>query len=94
MDDNSDVNMEVFSGGSDIEVDDLDDSDDNIDLNDGLECNQIDERDEAWLHAFFNSDSENEADFEVFQDEWVRDNFSPRLQPRFKLIDYILLLLT
>jgi len=85
MDDNSDVNMDVHSEGSDIEVDDLDDFDDNVDLNDGLELNKVDERDVAWLHALFDSDSENEADFEGFQEEWVRDDFSPRLQPRFKL---------
>ena len=51
MDDNSDVSIDVDSAGSDIEVDDLDDSDD-IDLNDGLKLYQVDKRD-AWFQALF-----------------------------------------
>ncbi|KAL3881449.1 hypothetical protein ACJMK2_027891 [Sinanodonta woodiana] len=87
MDHNSDLNMDVDSEGSDIEVDDFDDSDNDIDVNDGLQQNQVDGRNDAWLHAIFDSDSENEAEFEGFQEEWAKDEFSVRFQPKFKLLE-------
>ena len=46
--------MDVDSKGSDIEVDNLVEFDDN-DLNDELELNQVNERDDAWLDALFDS---------------------------------------
>ena len=85
MDHNSDLNMDVDSEGSDIEVDDFDYSDNDIAVNDGLRQNQVDGRNDAWLRAIFDSDSENEAEFEGFQEEWAKDEFSVRFQPKVKL---------
>ncbi|KAL3871325.1 hypothetical protein ACJMK2_039332 [Sinanodonta woodiana] len=91
MDHNSDLNMDIDSEGSDIEVDDFDDSDNDIDVNDGLRLNQVDERHDAcrdaWLRALFDKDSENEVEFEVFQEEWAKDGFSVCFQPKFKLLE-------
>ncbi len=47
MDNNSDVNMDIDSEGSDIEVEDFDDYKDIIDLIDGLDVNEVDEIDGA-----------------------------------------------
>ncbi|KAL3879842.1 hypothetical protein ACJMK2_032121 [Sinanodonta woodiana] len=85
MDHYSDLNMDIDSEGSDIEVDDFDDSDNNKDVNDGLRHNQVDERNDAWLRAIFDSDSKNEAEFEGFQEEWAKDEFSVSFQPKVKL---------
>ena len=43
--------MDVDSEGSDIEVDDFDDSDNDIDVNDGLRQNQVDGRNDAWWYG-------------------------------------------
>ena len=48
-------------------VEDLDDSNKDIDLKDGLLLNKVDEKDDAWLHALVDSGSKNEADFETFK---------------------------
>ena len=79
MDDNSDVN----SDGSDIEIDDTDENDA---LNYDFELEQVDRNADEWLEALFDSDSENEDEFEGFQEEWVRDGFAPRVKPCFRLI--------
>ena len=79
MDDNSDVN----SDGSDIEIDDIEENDT---LKDDFELEQVNRNADEWLEALFDSNSENEDEFEGFQEEWVRDRFAPRVKPRFRLI--------
>ena len=59
--------MDVDSEGCDIEVEDLDDSNKDIGLNNGLRLNKVDDKDHAWLHALVDSGSENKTDFEGFQ---------------------------
>ena len=67
MDDN--VNSDVNSDGSDIEIDDTDENDT---LNDDFELKQVDRNADEWLMALFDSDTENEDEFEGFQEEWQR----------------------
>lgn len=62
MDDNSDVN----SDGSDIEIDDIEENDT---LKDDFELEQVNRNADEWLEALFDSDSENEDEFEGFQEE-------------------------
>ena len=80
MEDNSDVESE----GSDIQVDDIEENDL---INDELELREVNRDADEWLNALFESDSENEEEFEGFQEEWVQNNFSRRTTPRFKLVE-------
>ena len=57
--------MIVDSEGSDIEVEDLDDSNKDIDLNNGLWFNKVNEKDGTWLRALVVNGSENEANWRL-----------------------------
>jgi hypothetical protein len=54
------------SDGSDIEIDDTDENDT---LNDDFELKQVDRNADEWLMVLFDSDTENEDEFECFQEE-------------------------
>ena len=75
MEDNSDVD----SDGSDIDIG-------NFDENDDFELREVNRNAEEWLEAMFDSDSDNDMEFEGFQEDWTQNNFTSRLPSRFKLI--------
>lgn len=75
MEDNSDVD----SDGSDIEIG-------NFDGNDDFELREVNRNADEWLEAMFDSDSDNDMEFEGFQGDWTQNNFTSRLPSRFKLI--------
>jgi hypothetical protein len=75
MEDNSDVD----SDGSDIDIG-------NFDENDDFELCEVNRNADEWLVAMFDSDSDNDMEFEGFQEDWTQNNFASRLPSRFKLI--------
>ena len=75
MEDNSDVD----SDGSDIDIG-------NFDENDDFELREVNRNADEWLEAMFDNDSDNDMEFEGFQEDWPQNNFASRLPSRFKLI--------
>ena len=75
MEDNSDVD----SDGNDIDIG-------NFDENDDFELHEVNRNADEWLEAMFDSDSDNDMEFEGFQEDWTQNNFASRLPSRFKLI--------
>jgi hypothetical protein len=79
MEDNSDVD----SDGSDIDIGNFDENDN---ANDDFELREVNRNADEWLEAMFDSDSDNDMEFEGFQEDWPQNNFASRLPSRFKLI--------
>ena len=79
MEDNSDVD----SDGSDIDIGNFDENDN---ANDDFELREVNRNADEWLEAMFDSDSDNDMEFEGFQEDWTQNNFASRLPSRFKLI--------
>ena len=75
MEDNSDFN----SDGSDIDIG-------NFDENDDIELREVNRNADEWLEAMFYSDSDNDMEFEGFQEDWTQNNLASQLPSRFKLI--------
>jgi hypothetical protein len=48
--------------------------------------NNVNRNADKWLEAMFDSDSDNDMEFEGFQEDWTQNNFASRLPSRFKLI--------
>ena len=74
MEDNSDFD----SDGSDIDIG-------NFDENDDIELREVNRNADEWLEAMFDSDSDNDMEFEGFQEDWTQNNFASQLPSRFKL---------
>ena len=72
MEDNSDFD----SDGSDIDIG-------NFDENDDIELREVNRNADERLEAMFDSDSDNDMEFEGFQEDWTQNNFASRLPSRF-----------
>jgi hypothetical protein len=56
------------------------------DANDDFELREVNRNADEWLEAMFDSDSDNDMEFEGFQEDWTHNNFASRLPSHFKLI--------
>jgi hypothetical protein len=79
MEDNSDVD----SDGNDIDIGNFDENDD---ANDDFELREVNRNADEWPEVMFDSDSDNDMEFEGFPEDWTQINFASRLPSRFKLI--------
>jgi hypothetical protein len=78
MEDNSDVD----SDGSDIDIGNFDE---NYDANDDFELREVNRNADEWLEAMFDSDSDNDMEFEGFQEESL-DRLFPYLGTKYTII--------
>jgi hypothetical protein len=58
--------------GSDIDIGNFDENDD---ANDDFELREVNRNADEWLEAMFDSDSDNDMEFEGFQEDWTQNNF-------------------
>jgi hypothetical protein len=83
------------SDGSDIDIGNFDE---NYDANDDFELREVNRNADEWLEAMFDSDSDNDMEFEGFQEDWTQNNFASRLpsfncqylDPDLKFLAFIL----
>jgi hypothetical protein len=79
MEDNSDVDSDC----SDIDIG-------NFDENDDFELREVNRNDDEWLEAMFDSDSDNDMEFEGFQEDWPQNNFASRLPSHNSIVNILI----
>ena len=75
---------EDFSDGSDIEAEyDMDDGDIN-DLDGNIDHEVIQGDVDKWILKIFNEENDLKNQFLGFQNEWVQENFQPRMENNYR----------